>query len=255
MATTYQQSQTHAPPPGPSQGHAMYGPPQGQSIYRPPQTQMQGQIHGAARFKIKKPSFHSRYECKPDNAPDGPSAYSLEISKNPKKHPDLALTAGGASVAACYFPEASRYYNSDSKTFRLGLGDPSNVQWTEMSYRGKDKHGWTFSLNLPNMGQPIPLTWLKDNSVAVDGMSASRLSNNNFKLQDANGQIMAIFTSHTMSLRPSSVGTLQMSMDLGPMFEYAVITTLLSIYDFQKREEEKRSSSTSAGGAAAAASG
>ncbi|RTE79391.1 hypothetical protein BHE90_006121 [Fusarium euwallaceae] len=252
----YQQPQNCVPPPGPSQGHVMYWAPQGQSMYHPPQSQMQGQTHGAARFKITKPSFHGRYECKPDNAPDGPSAYSLEISKNKKKHPDLALTAGGASVAACYFPEASRYYNSDSKTFRLGLGDPSNVQWTEMSYLGKDKHGWTFSLNLPNMGQPIPLTWLKDNNVAVDGMSASRLSNNNFKLQDPNGQIMAVFTSHTMSLRPSSVGTLQINMDLGPMFEYAVITTLLSIYDFQKREEEKRSSSSSAaGGAAAAASG
>ncbi|KAL2692481.1 hypothetical protein Neosp_002891 [[Neocosmospora] mangrovei] len=157
---------------------------------------MQGQVHGAARFKITKPSFHSRYECKPDNAPDGPSAYSLEISKNPKKHPDLALTLGGSSVAACYFPEASRYYNSDSKTFRIGIGDPAN---------------------------------------------------------GPNGQIMAVFSSHTMSLRPSSVGTLQINMDLGPMFEYAVITTLLSIYDFQKREEEKRSSSSSAGGAAAAA--
>ncbi|KAJ4183857.1 hypothetical protein NW755_009396 [Fusarium falciforme] len=236
MAMTYQQPQNYAPPPGP-QGHAMYGFPQGQSMHRPPQSQTQGQMHDAARFKISKPSFHSRYECKPDNAPDGPSAYSLEISKNPKKHPELALTAGGASVAACYFLEASRYYNSDSKMSRIGLGDPANVQWTEMSYRGKDKYGWSFSLNLPNVGQPVPLTWLKDHSVAVDGMSASRLSNNNFKLQDPTGQIMAI------------------NMDLGPMFEYAVITTLLSIYDFQKREEEKRSSSSSAAGAAAAASG
>ena len=64
------------------------------------------------------------------------------------------------------------------------------------------------------MGQPIPLTWLKDNNVTVDGMSASRLSNN-LKLQDPNGQLMAVFTSHTMSQRLSSVDTLQINMDLG----------------------------------------
>lgn len=90
--------------------------------------------------------------------------------------------------------------------------------------------------------------------MAVDVIEASRLSDDNFKLLDPTGQLMAVFTSHTMSLRLSAVGTLQINMDLGPMFEYAVITTLLSIYDFQKREEDSRSSSTSTAGATAASS-
>ncbi|KAF4457606.1 hypothetical protein F53441_479 [Fusarium austroafricanum] len=253
MALAYLASQNQGPPPFPPQGHAGYGPPQGQATYHPPLVQAQGQTPGRARFKITKPSFSDRYECKVDNAPGGPTPYTLEISKKPHKRPDLVLNAEGISMAACYFPDASKYYNSDEKTFRFGLGDPSNVHWSEMLYRGKDKYGWTFTFNLPNTGQPIPLTWWKDNNIAVDGMSASRLSDNNFKLQDPNGQLMAVFTSHTMSLRPSACGTLQINMDLGPMFEYAVITTLLSIYDFQKREEEKRSSSSNAAAAGAAA--
>ncbi|KAG5754028.1 hypothetical protein H9Q69_013300 [Fusarium xylarioides] len=256
MAMAYHQPQQYAPPSGPPPHLAMYGHSQSHShhVYHPPPTQMQGQIQGRARFKIIKPSFHDRYECKPDNAPNGPAPYSLVISNKQKKRPDLVLNAKGVAMAACYLPKTSSYYNSDEKIFRIGLGDPSNVRWTDMLYRGKDKYGWAFTFNLPNTGQPVPMTWRKDNSVAVDGMKASRLSDNNFKLLDPNGQLMAVFTSHTMSLRPSAVGTLQINMDLGPMFEYAVITTLLSIYDFQKREEDSRSSSTSAAGAAAASS-
>jgi hypothetical protein len=157
-------------------------------------------------------------------------------------------------MAACYFPKAIKYYNSDEKTFRIGLGDPSNARWTEMLYRGKDKYGWTFTFNLPNTRQPVPMTWRKDNSVPVDGMKASRLSDSNFKLLDPNGQLMAAFTNHTMSFRLSAVGTLQINIDLGPMFDYAAITTLLSIYNFQKREEDSRSNNTSTAGAAAASS-
>ncbi|KAG5804069.1 hypothetical protein H9Q74_013233 [Fusarium xylarioides] len=256
MAMAYHQPQQYAPPSGPPPHLAMYGHSQSLShhVYHPPPTQMQGQIQGRARFKIIKPSFHDRYECKPDNAPNGPAPYSLVISNKQKKRPDLVLNAEGVAMAACYLPKTSSYYNSDEKIFRIGLGDPSNVRWTDMLYRGKDKYGWAFTFNLPNTGQPVPMTWRKDNSVAVDGMKASRLSDNNFKLLDPNGQLMAVFTSHTTSLRPSAVGTLQINMDLGPMFEYAVITTLLSIYDFQKREEDSRSSSTSAAGAAAASS-
>ncbi|SCN72155.1 uncharacterized protein FFB20_04122 [Fusarium fujikuroi] len=123
-----------------------------------------------------------------------------------------------------------------------------------MLYRGKDKYGWTFTFNLPNTGRPVPMTWRKGNSVAVDGMKASRLSDNNFKLLDPNGQLMAVFTSHTMSLRLSAVGTLQINIDLGPMSEYAVITTFLPIYDFQTREEDIRSSRIRAAGAAASSS-
>ncbi|CCT67904.1 uncharacterized protein FFUJ_14812 [Fusarium fujikuroi IMI 58289] len=211
----------------------MYGHTQCHShpIYHPPPTQMQG----LARFKIIKPSFYDRYECKPDNAPGGPVLYNLAISSNQKKHPDLVL-------------------NAEGKIFRIGLGDPLNVRWTEMLYRGKDKYGWTFTFNLPNTGRPVPMTWRKGNSVAVDGMKASRLSDNNFKLLDPNGQLMAVFTSHTMSLRLSAVGTLQINIDLGPMSEYAVITTFLPIYDFQTREEDIRSSRIRAAGAAASSS-
>ncbi|KAG7409066.1 hypothetical protein DER46DRAFT_579293 [Fusarium sp. MPI-SDFR-AT-0072] len=211
-------------------------------------------MQGRARYKITKPSFHDRYECKPGNAPDGPAPYSLEIPNNQKKHPDLVLNAEGISMAAFYLAKGCKYYNSDQKTFRIGLGDPSNVRWTEMLYHRKDKHGWTFTFSLPNAGQPVPMTWRKDNRVAVDGMKASRLSDNNFKLLDPNGQLMVVFTSHTMSFRLSAVGTLQINVDLGPMFEYAVIKNLLSIYDFQKREEDSRSSNTSTVGAAAASS-
>ncbi|EWY82450.1 hypothetical protein FOYG_14544 [Fusarium oxysporum NRRL 32931] len=254
MAMAYHQPQQYAPPPGPPPHHAVYGHPQSQPTYHPPPAPMQCQIQGRARYKITKPSFHDRYECKPDNAPDGLAPYSLAISNNQKKHPDLVLNAEGIAMAACYFPKTSNYYNSDEKAFRIGLGDPSNVRWTEMLYRGKDKYGWTFTFNLPDTEQPIPMTWRKYNRVAVDGMKASRLSDNNFKLLDPNGQLMAVFTRHTMSFRLNAVGTLQINMDLGPMFEYAVITTLLSIYDFQKREEDSRSSNTSAAGAAAASS-
>ncbi|CVK85531.1 uncharacterized protein FPRN_06592 [Fusarium proliferatum] len=123
-----------------------------------------------------------------------------------------------------------------------------------MLYRRKDKHGWTFTFNLPNTGRPVPMTWRKGNSVAVDGMKASRLSDSNFKLLDPNDQVMAVFTSHTMSLRLSAVGTLQINIDLGPMFEYAVITTSLPIYDFPRREEDSRSSRISATGAATSSS-
>ncbi|KAF5705155.1 hypothetical protein FGLOB1_8124 [Fusarium globosum] len=193
-------------------------------------------MQGRARFEITKPSFHDRYECKPDNALDGPVPYSLAISNKQKKHPDLVLNAEGVAMAACYLPKTSNYYNSDEKKFRIGLRDPSNVWWTEMLYRGKDKYGWTFTFNLPDTGQSVLMTWRKDNSVAVNGSKASRLGDNNFKLLDPNGQLMAI------------------NMDLCPMFEHAVITTLLSIYDFQKREEDSPSSSTSTAGAAAAGS-
>ncbi|KAF5690462.1 hypothetical protein FDENT_3846 [Fusarium denticulatum] len=254
MATAYHQPEQYAPPPGQPPQHAMYEHTQSHPVYHPPPTHIPGQGQGGARFKITKSSFHDRYECKPDTAPDGPVPYSLAISNNQKKHPYLVLNAEGIAMAACYLPNTRSYYNSDEKMFRIGLGDPSNVRWTEMLYRGKDKYGWTFTFNLPNTGQPVPMTWRKDNSVAVDGMKASRLSDNNFKLLDPNGRLMAVFTSHTMSLRLSAVGTLQINMDLGPMFEYAVITTLLSIYEFQKREEDSRSSSTSAAGAAAASS-
>lgn len=152
----YHQPQQYTPPPGPPPQQAMYGDTQSHShpIYHPPLTQIQGR----ARFKITKPSFHDRYECKPDNALDGPVPYSRAISNNHKNHPDLVLNAEGIAMAACYLPNASNYYNSDEKIFRIGLGDPSNVRWTEMLYRGKDKYGWTFTFNLPNTGQSVPMT-------------------------------------------------------------------------------------------------
>ncbi|TXB95697.1 hypothetical protein FocTR4_00016210 [Fusarium oxysporum f. sp. cubense] len=177
---------------------------------------MQGQFQGRTRHKITKPSFHHRYECRPDNAPDGPAPYNLAISNNQKKYPNLVLNAEGIVMAACYFPNISIYYNSEEKTFRIGLGDPSNVRWAEMLYRGKDKYGWTCTFNLPDTGQPIPMAWTKGNSVAVDAMEASRSSGNNFKLLDPNGQLMAVFTSHTRSFRLNAVGTLQTNMDTGP---------------------------------------
>ncbi|KAF5022194.1 hypothetical protein F66182_5781 [Fusarium sp. NRRL 66182] len=244
MAFTHQQYAP--PPPGPHMGHVVNG---------GFQVQLQSQPR---RLKITQPSFKSRYECKLDDGSDGRSIYNLEISTKSSKEPSLTMTAGGAPIAACYFPDPSSYNKDDAKTFHVGLGDPTNIYWTEMNYRGKDKHGWTFTMSVPQTGQLISARWNKSNSVAVDGMSASRLSNNNFNLQDAQGRRMAVFTSHTMSLRPSAVGTLQIDAHLGPAFEHAVVITLLSIYDFQSREEDKRSStSSSAAGhaAAAAASG
>lgn len=57
-----------------------------------------------------------------------------------------------------------------------------------------------------------------------------------------------------MSLRLSAVGTMQINMDLGPIFEYAVIMSLLSIYEYQKREEDESSTHLNAAAGAAAAS-
>ncbi|KAF5714792.1 hypothetical protein FMUND_7173 [Fusarium mundagurra] len=189
MAMTYHQPQQYARPPGPPPQHAMYGHPQSQATYHPSPIQILGQIQGPP--------------------------YSVAISNNQKKHPDLVLNAEWITMAACYLPKTSSYYNSDEKVFLIGLGDPSNVQWTEMLYRRKDIYGWTFTFNLPNTGQPIPMTRRKDNGAAVDGMKASRLRDNNFKLLDPNGQLMAVLTSHTTSLRLSAVGTLQINLDLG----------------------------------------
>ncbi|CVK85530.1 uncharacterized protein FPRN_06593 [Fusarium proliferatum] len=95
----------YAPSLGPLPQDTMYGHAQCHShpIYHPPPTQMQG----LARFKITKPSFHDRYECKPDNAPGGPVLYSLAISSNQKKHPDLVLNAEGVAMVAFYLPKTS----------------------------------------------------------------------------------------------------------------------------------------------------
>ncbi|KAM0490123.1 hypothetical protein ACHAP8_011900 [Fusarium lateritium] len=255
MSMAYHVPQNGVLPPMPPQGYAMpgsAGQPQGQSMYHPPQqntsTPSQNHMSGPARYKVTKPTFHSRYECRPDNASDGPATYSLKISKDP----DLSFNAEGMPMGACFLPNCSRVSPSDTKSFKIVIGSPPNVQYLQMVHRGDDNYGWTFMFNLPNTGQPVPMTWKKDNNVAVDGMHASSLSDNNFKLQDSNGQLMAVFTSHTMSLRLSAVGTLQINMDLGPIFEYAVIMSLLSIYEHQKREEDD-SSSTNLNAAAAAA--
>ncbi|CAG1980182.1 unnamed protein product [Fusarium graminearum] len=228
--------------------------PQSHSMYRPPQhctsTPLQNHMGDPARYKVTKPTFHNRYECRPGHASDGPVTYSLKVSKDP----DLSFSAEGIPMGACYLPNYKRVSRSDVKSFKIVIGRPPDVQYIQMIHRGNDDYGWTFMFNLPNTGQPIPMTWKKDNNVAVDGMHASSLSDNNFKLQDPNGQLMAVFTSHTMSLRLSAVSTMQINMDLGPIFEYAVIMSLLSIYEYQKREEDENSTHLNAAAGVAAAS-
>ncbi|UZP43149.1 hypothetical protein NXS19_010965 [Fusarium pseudograminearum] len=174
---------------------------------------------GPARYKVTKPTFHSRYECRPEHASDGPVTYSLKVSKDP----DLSFSAEGIPMGACYLPNYKRVSRSDAKSFKIVIGRPPNVQYIQMIHRGNDDFGWTFMFNLPNTGQPIPMTWKKDNNVAVDGMHAS-------------------------------IGTMQINMDLGPIFEYAVIMSLLSIYEYQKREDDNSTHLNAAAGAAAASS-
>ncbi|RBR07519.1 uncharacterized protein FIESC28_10600 [Fusarium coffeatum] len=250
MTTTYQ-----VPPNGvlPPQD---YQPPSKQSIYQSSENNApapyQDRPNGPARYKITKPSFHSRYECTPEDDTDRPATYSLQISSR-KKKPDLAFSAEGAPMGECFFPEVKKTSPSDSKSFRIALGNPSNAQWTELIHHGEDNYGWTFMFNLPSTGQPMPMTWKKDNNIAVDGMHASKLGDNNFNLQDPNGQVMAVFTRQTFSLRSSAIGTLQTNVDLGPLFEYAVVMSLLCIYEYRKREENNSASSSGLGAIAAVA--
>ncbi|KAJ4253748.1 hypothetical protein NW762_010142 [Fusarium torreyae] len=196
------------------------------------QGQMQIQPRGSARFKVVGLSFHSRYECKPENTSDEPSPYTIGISNNPKKRPDLALTVGGVSVATRYLPETSKHYNSDPKIFRIGLGNLSDVYWIAMLYQGKDKYGWSFAFNIPTTGQPVQVTWKKDKNVVVNDMSASRPK------WPGHGDF---YESH-YGIRSQR----------GLAFEAAVIMSLLYIYVFQKCDEEKRSGTASAADSAAA---
>lgn len=260
IASTYQ-----VPPSGvlPPQGYAMPNadPPQDQSMYQPPQnnttTTFPNRTGGPVRYKITRRSFHNRYECRPEHDFDRPAAYTLKLSDSRKNKPDLSFAAKGMPMGECYFPNVRKTSRKDAKSFRIGLGSPSNMQWTELTHHGKDDHGWSFTFNLPSTSQPVPLTWMKDNNVAVDGMHASSLSDNNFKLVDPNGQVMAVFTSHTFSLSSRTAGTVQINVDLGPVFEHAVVMSLLCIYEYKKREENKSSSSFNAGaaGVAGAAAG
>ena len=259
MTTTYQAPPNGVLPPMPSQGYAMPNKDhaEDQPMYQPPQnnttTTYPSPTGGPVRYKITRRSFRNRYECRPEHDFDRPATYTLKISENRKSKPDLSFAAKGLPMGECYFPNARK----GSKSIRIGLGKPSNMQWTELIPQGKDEHGWTLTFNLPSTGQPVPLTWMKDNNVAVDGMHASSLSNNNLKLVDPNGQLMAVFTSQTFSLSSSACGTVQINMDLGPAFEHAVIMSLLCIYELRKRVASNSSSSNgmSAMAAVAAASG
>ncbi|KAJ4138638.1 hypothetical protein NW768_002488 [Fusarium equiseti] len=255
MTTAHQ-----APPNGvlPPQGYTMADAdhPQDQTIHQSPQcnttTTYQNRTGGPVRYKITRRSFPNRYECKPQHDFDRPATYTLKLSDSRKKKPDLSFAAKGMSMGECYFPNVRKTSRKHAKSFRIGLGNPSNMQWTELIHHGNDDHGWSFTFTLPSTGQPIPLTWMKDNNVAVDGMHASSLSDNNFNLQDTNGQVMAVFTSHTFSLGSSTAGMVQINVDLGPIFEHAVVMSLLCIYEYKKREENKSSSSFNAGGAGVA---
>ncbi|RFN45354.1 hypothetical protein FIE12Z_10419 [Fusarium flagelliforme] len=263
MASTYQ-----TPPNGalPSQGYTVPNadPVQDQSIYQPPQyntaTSIQNSTGSPVRYKITRRSFHSRYECRPELYFDRPATYTLKLSDGSKNKPFLSFAAKGMPMGECYFPNVRKTSRKDANSFRIGLGNPSDMQWTELIHHVKDEYGWSFTFNLPSTGQPVPLTWVKDNKVAVDGRRASSLSDNNFKLRDPNGQVMAVFTSHSLSLSSSTAGTVQINVDFGPGFEHAVVMTLLCIYEYKKRYENNSSSSSNAGtacivGAAGAAGG
>jgi hypothetical protein len=255
MASTYQ-----APPNGvlPPQDYTMPNadPSQDQSMYQPPQyntaTSIQNRTGGPVRYKITRRSFHNRYECRLENYFDIPATYTLKLSDSRRNKPDLSFAAKGMPMGECYFPNVRKTSRKDAKSFRIGLGSPSKMQWKELIHHAMDDHGWSFTFNLPSTGQPVPLTWMKDNNVAVDGRHASSLSDNNFKLQDPSGQVMAVFTSHTLSLSSSTAGTVQINVDLGPVFEHAVVMSLLCIYEYKKREENKSSSSFNAGAAGVA---
>ncbi|PHH75703.1 hypothetical protein CDD80_2160 [Ophiocordyceps camponoti-rufipedis] len=131
------------------------------------------------------------------------------------KTPLLSLHAGPDTrspvLATTYIPFLSREFY-----FSVGGG-----RWESMesAFGPGPRHRWSW--------HRASFVWKRTRSVAVEGMTISALSQGNWKLVDARGDVLAVFTNER---RCGRCGRLQIRVDYGSDFDDMVLMTLLTVY-------------------------
>ncbi|KAK0385669.1 hypothetical protein NLU13_6846 [Sarocladium strictum] len=187
-------------------------------------------------YSISRYSLSRCYEIAPISSPNQPIA-SAAISS--LKGPDLTLHASpdhsGPIIAVL---DKSTF----SSTMKVCLGDPKAAAPDAVQYSKLEKSGWSdreyqIPVILEKGQQPRTFSWRRTRHEAAAGTSVNQLSSKNYKLVDEQGATLAVFTRESMAW--NKVGTLDVRVDLGLLFEHLVWITILGVYEKLRRDSHK----------------
>lgn len=188
------------------------------------------------QFHVCKTSFQRHYTI--TTLDDQPLVYG-EISSFTHK-PDLILRTGGSKdgpvVAMCKFPKFS-------SVLKVGLGDPDThptSHWEDMTKETVRGSEYRWAMDLYNGSGTLEerkgFVWKRTKHVTADGVTASKMSSRNYKLQDEEGQLLAVFTSDRTYRK---CGKLQVNVSYGEDFDTMVFVTCLGLYEKARRRKNK----------------
>jgi hypothetical protein len=189
-------------------------------------------------YKLSRHSLRRTYEIAPISNPGQPLA-SAHIST--LTGPDLTLhgspDASGPILAVL---DKSTW----SSSMKVGIGDPK-VHPNAVQYSKLEKSGWSdkeyqIPIILEKGQHPRVFSWKRTRNEAVSGMSVNPLSSKNYKMVDEKGATLAVFTAESMGW--NTIGTLEVRVDLGMLFEHLVWITILGVYEKLRKSQQAAAS-------------
>lgn len=180
-------------------------------------------MNAPRQFQIDKPSFGRHYSIL---WPTGQAAFYCDISKFTPNTPNLTLHAGADAAA----PVVASSYLDRGHHVRFGVGEGQPQTWETMqrssAFSGSQ---YDFQVNV------AACAW----EPAARKMYAwQRCGSSFYKLVDAmTGNVVASFTKGGMF---SHGGELQINEARGPLFDFMVVISFLSIYEEAAKSKRKK---------------
>ncbi|KAJ6789663.1 hypothetical protein PWT90_08677 [Aphanocladium album] len=181
-------------------------------------------MNAARQFHIDKPSFGRHYSIL---WPTGQPAFYCDISKFTPNKPSLTLHAGADPSA----PVVASSFLSSGHHVRFGVGSGNAPPRWETMQRASAWSGgqYDFQVDVP------PSRW---EPAARKTYAWQQCSSSFYKLVDAmTGNVVASFNRGGMF---SQGGDLQINEERGPMFDFMVVISFLSIYEEAAKSKRKK---------------